>query len=267
MTIKLRERLFWGFFAVSTAGLVVAGATLWSLGPDGIERLRLSGFANPDAPGFYTALASAFACGVYAVAVSGLIALRSGRSVSLEIFFFALWAFCQVFELAKIGSLALGSGGAGAGAYGVLTMIALFGRYSGTIAVFVGSLFSVGLKQERGIPAFSAVIMAGLLFATIHPLNSVVPGMDFLADRGVVRLEGLFQGSLLLLAMADYAMAWRSAKDKAYLVAGLGLALCVASSMALKAATSPWLAAAAAPTLAVGTWLYLKSLHDYYLWR
>lgn len=267
MTIKLRERLFWGFFAASTACLVVAGAALWSLGPDGIERLRISGFANPDASGFYTSLAAAVACGAYAVAVSGLIAFRSGRSVSLEIFFFALWAFCQVLELSKIGALALGSGGAGTGVYAVLTTVALFGRYCGTIAVFVGSLFSVGLKQERGMPAFSAVIMAALLFATMHPLNSVVPGMDFLADRGVARLEGLFQWSLYTLAMADYVMAWRSAKDRAYLEAGLGLALCVAGSTVLKTAASPWLAAAALPTLAAGTWLYLKSLHDYYLWR
>ncbi|PKL23217.1 MAG: hypothetical protein CVV47_16090 [Spirochaetae bacterium HGW-Spirochaetae-3] len=267
MTIKLRERLFWGFFAASTAGLVVAGATLWSLGPGEIERMRISGFANPDAPGFYTALAAAVACAIYAVAVSGLIAFRSGRSASMEIFFFALWAFCQIFELARIGSLALGSSGAGAGSYGVMTMIALFGRYSGSIAIFVGSLFSVGLKQERGIPAFSAVIMAGLLFATMHPLNSVVPGRDLLADRGVALLAGMFQGALFMLAMADYVMAWRSAKDRAYLVAGIGLALCVIGSIALKSATSPWLAAASLPALIVGTWVYLKSLHDYYLWR
>lgn len=267
MTIKLRGRLFWGFCVLSSSGFVLAGAVLWLSGFENLERLRGSGFGSSNPLVFYAVLAAAGASGLYAAILSGLVALKSGKTVSVEIFFFALWAFCQSFELAKAGSLVLGINGASSVAFEIATRVALFGRYSGTIALFSGSLFSVGLKQERGMPVLTTSLMAGLLFASIQPLNSVLPGLDFLADRGMASLAGVFEAVLVVMAVVNYAIAWRSGKDKAYVVAGIGLVACFSATMLLRTTASFWTAALAIPVLAGGTWLYLKSLHDYYLWR
>ncbi|MBU0928138.1 MAG: hypothetical protein KKA67_10335 [Spirochaetes bacterium] len=267
MTIKLRERVFRGLFVVSVAASAAAVALVWWLGPLGLERVRASGFGRPELAAFYTGLAAAGACGVYGTIVSGLIAFRSGKTVSVEIFFFSLWAFCQSFELTRVAAVALVSVNSGSVVFELLTRAALFGRYGGTIAVFAGSLFSVGLKQERGEPLLGATLMAGLLFASIHPLNSVGPGVDFLVARGVEPLARAFESAVILMAVVNYGIAWWSGRDKAYSLAGAGLVVCVASTMALRGASAPWLVAVAVPALGLGTWIYIKSLHDYYLWR
>ncbi len=267
MTIKLRGRLFWGFFSVAAAGFVLAAANLWLIGFQNLPRLSASGLGGYGPTGFYTLLAAAGLGGAYAAVVTGLVALKSGKTVSVEIFFFALWAFCQAFELAKLGSVALAARGAGAATFEAATRIALFGRYSGTIAIFSGSLFSVGLKQERGVPALAATLLAGLLFASIHPLNSVGPGRDLLADRGLATLAGSFELAIASMAVVNSILAWKTARDSAYLRAAIGIAMCVAGAMALRAAVLPWIAVLALPVLVAGTWIYIKSMHDYYLWR
>lgn len=267
MTIKLRGRLFWGFCVISTSSLVLAGSALWISGFGNLERLRGAGFGSPNPLIFYTVLVTAGSSGLFAAILTGMVALRSGKTVSVEIFFFALWAFCQSFELAKAGSLVLGMHGASSVAFEIVTRAALFGRYTGTIALFSGSLFSVGLKQERGMPVLTTTLMAGLLFASIQPLNSVFPGVNFLADRGMESLAGVFEIAVTVMAVANYTIAWRSGKDRDYLNAGFGLVACVAASSMMRSSASPWITAVAIPVLAGGTWLHLKSLHDYYLWR
>ncbi len=267
MTIKLRGRLFWGFCVISTSSLVLAGGALWLSGFENLEHLRGAGFGSPQPLGFYVMLAAAGASGLYSAILSGLVAVRSGKTVSVEIFFFALWAFCLSFELAKVASLVLGIQGASSIAFEIVTRIALFGRYTGTIALFSGSLFSIGMKQERGIPVLTTTVMAGLLFASIQPLNSVFPGGDFLADRGMASLAGVFEAGMVVLAVVNYLIAWRAGKDRAYVASGFGLVACVTAVAMLRNSSSPWMTALALPVLAGGTWLHLKSLHDYYLWR
>lgn len=267
MTIKLRGRLFWSFFSLAGAGLVLAGAGLWLVGTETLLRLGESGLGGNGATGFYTLLVSAGLCGLYAVAVSGLVAFRSGRTVSVEIFFFAVWAFCQGFELTRLISVKFVADGASAMAFETITRLALFGRYSGSMAVFAGSLFSVGLKQERGGPVLGTILLAGLLFASIQPLNSVGPGHDLLADRGMAALAGIFEMSMLVMALVNLVLAWKTSKDSAFGWAGVGLAMCVIASMGLRMAYWPWVAVLGFPALVAGTGLHIKSLHDYYLWR
>jgi len=267
MTIKLREHLFRGFFALAVAMALTSFLTLWSVGIPGMEAARASGLGNADPLVFYTVLAAACAGGLYALIVSSFLAIRSGKTVSVELFFFALWALCQAFELTKIVSVAFGTLGAGSGVYELATRVALTGRYCGAIAVFSGSLFAVGLKQERGIPILMVTLVSALLFASMHPLNSVGPGKDFLADRGIATLTEAFEAALALLAAINYLIAWRAGKDRAYVWTCIGLVLCIASSTVLKTVPNPLVAAASIPVLVFGTWLHIKSLHDYYLWR
>ena len=267
MTIKLREHLFRGFFALSIAMVASSMLTLWFIGGAGIDQVRASGLGNPDPMIFYTVLAAACASGLYALIVSAFLALRSGKTVSVELFFFSLWALCQAFELSRIVSVAFGTTGAGSGVYELATRVALAGRYCGAIAVFSGSLFAVGLKQERGIPILMVTLVSALLFASMHPLNSVGPGRDLLADRGIAPLTSAFELALALLAAINYLIAWRAGRDRAYVWTCIGLVMCVASATVLKTIQNPFIAAGSIPVLVVGTWLHIKSLHDFYLWR
>ncbi|MBN2873855.1 MAG: hypothetical protein JXM71_02075 [Spirochaetales bacterium] len=267
MTIKLRERLFWGFFALSTAALVGAVLVLWLTGVEGVERARIAVFPG-DEPGlFYAALAVVAVCGVYAAVMTGSMAIQSGKTVSVELFFFSLWVFTQSMELARVTTVVMASRGAGYGAYEMVTRLVLAGRYGGAMALFMGSLFSVGLKQERGMPIFMVTVVSALFFSSMQPLNSVGPGSDLLVERGIVPMAFAFEVVLLALAGVNYTIAWRTSRDRAYLWAGLGMILCAASSGLMKVWLAPLVILSAVPLLIVGTWLHVKSLHDYYLWR
>jgi len=267
MTIKLRERLYWLFFAMSLAGLLATIATLWFTGTGAIERVRASFFSGESIAAFYSVIVVAIACAVFGAVVSAFVALRSGKTASVEIFFFSVWALCQSLELAKVFMVAIAARGAGANVFEAVTRIALLGRYLGSLALFAGSLFAVGLRQERSLPLFGAIVLAAMLFATIQPLNSVGPGADLLADRGLALLAVVFELAIVGLALVNYLIAWRSSQDRAYLYAGLGIVVVIVASMLLKATQSPWIAGITFPFLVAGAAFYTRSLHDYYLWR
>lgn len=266
MTIKLRERLFWGFFAATTLAVFGIITLVWLAGPSVIIRI-VPDIADSTPTMAYLVLAAAGLCGLYAMIVSGVVALRSGKTVSVEIFFFAFWAFCQSFELVKFVSVLLLANGAGSGSFELVTRVALFGRYGATMAIFAGSLFSAGLKSERGAPLFLAILLVALFFATMHPLNSIGPGVDLLADRGSMPLARAFQTTLVILAVLNYALAWYASKDRAYLVSAAGMILCVVSIAVVQRSAHVVALAVAVPFLVVGTIAYIRSMHAYYLWR
>ena len=88
MTIKIRERLFSVFFASSLFLFGGAIAVVWFLGLDGLYQV-LPGWRLEASPAaFYTVTGSAVVSGLFAVVVTGLVAFRSGKTVSVEIFFF-----------------------------------------------------------------------------------------------------------------------------------------------------------------------------------
>jgi hypothetical protein len=267
MTIKIRERLFRAFFVISSLLLAGAGAAVWLMGFDGVLGVLSVWKLDASAAALYTVIGTAGFSGFFAVTVTGLVAFRSGKTVSVEIFFFTLWAFCQIFELTKIGSLVLGSRISSPVAYEIVTRIALFGRYCAVLAIFAGSLFSAGLKQERGIPVFMATLMAALLFASVYPLNSSSPGLDMLADRGIPWLAFSFEIMMVILTLIDYGIAWHNTKERENIVASVSVALCYGASAMVKATQSPMMALLAIAGLCAGSWIYMKTMHKYYLWR
>ncbi len=267
MTIKIRERLFSVFFASSLFLFGGAIAAVWFLRPDGLLSVLPSWKLDIPVVAFYTVIGSAVVSGLFAVVVTGLVTFKSGKTVSVEIFFFTLWAFCQVFELTKIGSLLLGSKLSNSLAYELVTRQALFGRYCAATALFSGSLFSAGLKQERGIPAFMATLMVSLFFSSVHPLNSSRPGLDMLADRGVPWLAFLFEVLMVLLALVNYLIAWRNSRERENLVAALCVSICFGASSLIKVAHSPLTAILAFAGLCAATWMYMRTMHSYYMWR
>lgn len=267
MTIKLRERLFWIFFIMASLALVGTIALLWAVGADGIEGVLSVWNVDFTSAAFYTVIGAAGMSGIFAAAACGLIAFKSGRTVSVEIFFFSLWAFCRVFALAKIGALAFGPRIPSPVAYELVTRVALFGRYCGVMALFAGSLFAAGLKQERGLPVFFAVLMASLFFSSVHPLNSSGPGTDLLVDRGIPSLSRAFELFMVTLAFIDYLLAWKSTRGREFLIAGISAAACFAAASVVDSTMSPSAAIVSFIAMAAAASAFLRTMHEYYLWR
>lgn len=264
MTIKLRKSFYWAFFAVSLTGLSLASAAFLAR-PAGLEAARAFYPSEPAA--YYTVVASTVASSLYAVIVTGLVAILLGRTVSIELFFFALWAFCQGLEIVKLAPAFLASRGSSALVLEFVTRSVSFGRYLGVISLFLGSIFAVGYRQERTLALTGAAALVALFFASVHPLNSGSIGVDMLSGRGFLFMTRSFELAIVCLGLANYAVAWRASKDADFLAAGAGMALCAAASAVARTATRPVAAALVLCAFAAGTWLHAKSLHDHYLWR
>jgi len=267
MTLRSRERFYRAAFAFSALALAGFGVALWDLGPEGLGAVRPSLEPVVDAFPFYASAAEAGFCGLFAAAVLGVVAFRNGKTVSLEIFFFAAWAFGLSLETARGASLWLLAGGSGVEPLALVTRLALFGRYLGAIAMFMGSLFAAGLGQERVLPALGMSALVALFFASAQPLNSGLPGADFLVDLGNRPFAMSLEAALALLTFVDYVAAWRNSRDRVFLSGGAGAALCMVAAILLRDTASPWVTVAAAPAMVAGAWLFLSRFREYYVWR
>lgn len=268
MTIKLRETFYRLFFALSIIALGSALiGSLFTLNIKAVEHFRLYYFQDEKLLGFYTMFFTALLLAIFSTTVLAFIALNSRKTVSVEIFFFALWTLCQSFELSKIFIVIAAIRGAGSSIFDLITRVSMFGRYFGSIALFSGSLFAVGLKQDKTVFFFWTILIISLLFATVQPLNSVGPGRDLLADRGFPYRAVLLDIALAVLALTNYVTAWYSSKEKVYLYAGGSAFLIQVASLAIKSSDFIWLILLLLPVLAFGARSFIQNLHSHYLWR
>lgn len=267
MTIKARESLVLSAFIVTAAGLLAFLAGLWLLRPSGLaasaERLP----ADLGGGSLYITIACIAAAGLYSAAILGILAFKAGKSVSIEIFFFALWSFSLGLELTRGAVPWLLTSGAGIDTLGLTTRVALFGRYLGLTGLFMGSLYAAGLQQERMEFTFGTAILASLFFASIHPLNTSVLETSLIVELGYGKLKRAFEALLLALVAANYLMAWRERKDRSFLVAGAGVLACAGGGIVLRGSPQPAIGILALLAMACGSWLHLKNLYDHYLWR
>ncbi len=268
MTIKLRETLYRLFFILSIASLLSALlSSLLVINITSIERFRLYFYPEKNIWNFYTMFFTALCIGIFSCVVLAFVSLNSRRTVSLEIFFFALWTLCQSLEISKVFIVIAAIKGAGSNVFDLITRIAMFGRYFGSLALFIGSLFASGLKQDKTVFFVWAILIISLLFATAQPLNSVGPGADLLADRGFPYRIVILDISIALLALVNYLISWYSNKEKVYLHAGFSSFLVQIAVLLIKSCDLPWLSLLLLPLLAFGAYNFITNLHSYYLWR
>lgn len=267
MTTSYRERALKAMFLLALLMVALVPFYLVSKVTFDDATLDRAGALFQGSWAFYAQLLVIVFCVLYAIVMLGIIAFRAARSASLEIFFFSLWCLALCFELARAMSLWMALSGAGLSAVSIVERFAIFGRYLSFIALFIGSMFPAGLKIERSGVMFSAAIIAAMFFASIHPINQGNNGSLLVVGLGYSRLLRLLEISLALLTLANYGIAWKENRDKAFLRAGWGAALCIAGMWIGRSSLSMFASAAAIAGLCLGSWLYLKSMYAYYLWR
>jgi hypothetical protein len=267
MTITTRERALKVGFGTSLLlilGTFTACAIFmirFGMDPPELQRLAIG------MEGLAAGMTAIAVCMVASVLIAGFMALRNGKTASPELFFFAIWAFCLGFEALRFFSLGLMIYGGSMGPLVFLTRVVLFGRYFGLLGLFMGSILAVGFRQERMAGVLLAAFLLALFFSSVQPVNSGVLAPDFLIDRGFGVLMSLFDSALIAMMLLNYLVAWRMNRDTAFLASGAGLALCVLAYLLLRSSYSPWFILPAIGFLVLGSWLHIKSMNGYYLWR
>jgi len=211
-------------------------------------------------------IAAGTLCSVYGIAVLFLLSFRYSRTISMELFFFAFWALALSSEILRTESLRGALWGASFPERNLVTRLILSMRFLGIFSLFAGSLYSVGYAADRQAVPIGAVFLASLALGTGLPVNTGTFGPDLLQRVGYAQLYGFLSAASFLGAIANYLLAAKLTGEGGYRTAALGCALVFGGGLALRASASPASVLLGALGLAVGTVLFLRKIHAYYLW-
>ncbi|MCX7023558.1 MAG: hypothetical protein NT080_02930 [Spirochaetes bacterium] len=268
MTISTRIRFYRIAWLVS-----LAAAAAWSFlfARFLFGRGELAGAAAAigfDPAGLAARMASGGIGVLYATAVLATMAFAYRKTVSAELFFFALWAFSLSFEAGRILTASGLLGGAPASFIVSVTRTIVVARYFGLFALFCSSLYAAGYRNDRIGTVVLVMFLLALGVGTGLPLD----GDDFttlplLMKPGFGSLRDFFDAALVLITVSDFAYAWFFRTEKAYIPAIAGSALSAGGAMLLRSAADPGRVIAGAACLALGAILFVRPIHEYYLWQ
>lgn len=264
MTIKSRENLVHVFLIITIVILALSSLSLWLISP---EPLSSQSRAHPGGIlGFWMNIVSAFVCGFTGMLVLVTLALRTGKSSSIELFFLSVWAFGLNLELGSAFIPWFISQGFGLFTIGLISRVIIFGRYISLLSLFLGSIFALGLQQDRLDFIFGIIFLLAAFFASLHPLNMIARSAGFV-ELDYSDMVKNFETIIILMGFINYLVAWWEKKDRAFLAAGLGAVAFTTSVYILRSNPGPLLYILIVPLIVTGIWLYIKSLYSHYLWR
>lgn len=255
------------FASVSALAAIRMGPAAWT------AALRLPGFPAATADRAMTGvsgvlpLISGALCSVYGVVVLFLLSYRYSRTISMELFFFAFFALALAAEPLRLESLRGALWGASFPERNIVTRVILTARLMGAFSLFAGSLYAVGYTSEKHEIAVGAVFLCALALGTGLPINTGIFGPDLIERAGYGDLHTFLSMACILGGCANYLFAVRITGERGYRVAALGCALAFSGSLALRGSASPAAVLLGALALCLGTILFLRKIHAYYLWQ
>ncbi len=275
VTLKTRRRAYWMLFGISLAlslvGIVFAIllATRKSVPIFLIERgiyvvhpflkLRLTSLA--------LSIIDALALSFFAAASGALILRTFRKTVSAEIFFFALWLATLSFESLKLVQLYLAVRGASDLALALVSKFYLCARILGYIVIFVSGLYASGMRNERHFSILA--ICAGIAIALVSslPINTGIWERTLMFKVGYGRLIEGFTMAIIVITIIDYLIAVRVRGDKSYYLIALGIAAVMWGAHFASLDWSPLLSLTSLAVTSSGCVLYIWKLHTFYLWQ
>jgi hypothetical protein len=271
MTIPSRARTYRACWILALLFAAIGVIAFVRMGSDVRTAVqRLPGFASDAKTSFPSGLVSLVAaalCAAYGIIVLFLLSFRYSHTVSMELFFFAFWAFALAAEPLRLESLRGALCGASFLERNVVTRVVLSARLFGNFSLFAGSLYAAGFKSEKQEIVLATVILLALLLGTGLPINTGSFGPDLLQRVGYGSLNDFLTAACFLGVCANYLLAIRITGEGGYRVAALGCALAFAGGLALRGSASIAAVLFGSVLLVVGTVLFLRKIHSYYLWQ
>lgn len=267
MTVNSRRRYYQAFSLFCSLLLVLAILLLVRSGSVGLGETRFLIHDSLPLVDFVSGIIAVMLCLLAATACNSVIALGIGKSISVEIFFCAVWALGMSAEFGRILVLWLSRQQADLTILSLVTRMVLFGRYLSLGALFMASVFSAGFKHERIGPATSGIIFVALLLSSIQPLNTGILDQDFIMQRGFRGLTLSFELAVVGISLANHAIAWKNSGSADFALIGLATLGLFVSMYVLRNSAALILILPAGLVMAVSIWQYLKRIYNYYLWR
>jgi hypothetical protein len=267
MTVNSRRRYYQAFSIFCSLLLLVSLFLLFDSSKDKLTDTRFLIHDSLTMLSFISGITAVMFCVLAGALCNTVVSLSIGKSISVEIFFCALWALGMSLESGRLLVLWLSRQQADLTILSLISRIVLFGRYLSLGALFMASVFAVGFKHERLNPAISVVFFCALLFSSIQPLNTGILDQDFIMQRGFRGLTLSFEIAVIIISLANYVIAWKNSGSIDFLFIGLASLGLFFSMFILRNSMHLVLTLSAGGIMAIAIWQYLKRVYNYYLWR
>jgi len=275
VTLKTRRRTYWILFGVSLALFFVGAvfsillATRKSVPIFLIERgiYVVHPFLKLRLTSLTLSIVDALALSFFAAAAGALILRSFRKTVSAEIFFFALWLATLSFESLRLVHLFLAVRGASDLALALVDKFYLCARILGYVVIFVSGLYASGMRNERHFSILA--ICAGITIALVSslPINTGIWERTLMFKVGYGRLIEGFTMAIIAITIIDYLIAARVRGDKSYYLTSLGIAAVMWGAHFASLDWSPLLSIVSLAAMSGGCVLYIWKLHTFYLWQ
>ncbi|MFW5976251.1 MAG: hypothetical protein ACOCRY_03120 [Alkalispirochaetaceae bacterium] len=202
------------------------------------------------------------------LALIGLIAIERffRRTLSPQVFFFALFLLGLAFEGGRIGQAYLFSHGVSYAFLSTLTRFVAFGRVTAMSSLVASSLYAGGISyQKHGVVlAIIVAVSGGISYAS--PVNTLVLAPDLLFRVGEGYSVDVLHLLLGLVAVINYLQAAWSEERREYIAHALALLGIVIGWLLIIEIPTVSTIAVGTTLLTLGSALFLKRRYSSYLW-
>ncbi len=188
------------------------------------------------------------------------------KTTSPEILFFILFLITIAFDSLKAINLFLTVAPIPPYVGIIVSRIIYFGKYFGTLCVFACGLFPTGIPYERLELFLSSALLLTMVFAGTIPIDMTELEPNYLYATGLAGEVRAISISMYAFAFLNYVLAAVRNGNRAYILIGFGLALCIVGRELLFYTSDPILIIAAFVVLTVGTTLFSERTHEVHLW-
>lgn len=230
--------------------------------------LRIPSFLNyiPFADKSITALIiSFFILLLYVPACFYLILHYFENTQTSEIIFFTGFLFACLAEMARLITISLGLWLSFSNLLIFMGDIVLFGRTLAPLSFLCASLLSETSQRQDVERNYVIMILVSIVFAAVIPMNTARISSTGLVTEGFMSLINMFRFLLLLVAVTSFLIhGYKKNKEHKYLAYSALLTLSGYSF--LVSCDNYFFLILGTVALIAGTYKYLTSLHQIYMW-
>lgn len=218
----------------------------------------------------YSPTASIAAIGIFPIfSLLGLLYILFAfeKTQTIEITFFASCVFALSLETLRLLIPLFQLWIHGSFYTVTISRFVFFSRIFTILALLSSALFATGNTIQQIGPSIFLLSFFSFSLANAIPLSLGNMGSNFLVVSGYKEMLRIFFGLIGMLSVVSYAILGETKKIPEYTRSSLGLLLFLPGYSLLSTCDSWLFFTGGSIFLFLGAWLYLKPMHQYYLWQ
>lgn len=214
----------------------------------------------------YTPLGSMIISVVYSLAGIITVYVLFEKTQAPEILFFANFILSLSLEISRMAIPLINYYGISL-TYGIFTgKMLLFSRLFGLFSLFLASVYAAGMDMQRYGMLLILNASICLALASGVPVDSMSWDTTLALRFGFADMFLLIEATIVGITILSFFISIKNKSSKDYVYVSIGIVMVLLGREILLHADTYVELFLAVPIFSLGTWMYYKNLHQYYLW-